>query len=177
MTQANWPMPEGQPAPAPSTYVPPQQVHAPPPPRGWYPDPRVQGQERWWSGFDWTEATHAASFSHPASSLGAYTRSRWAGLNRAAKYAEYSAGAGVAVFFVWFVIVTLNATGFEDVASLRVAFTVFVLALIVATITLGGLGLARSTLFGGAALAGWSLTIGILLAFAFAVSALAFGQL
>ena len=173
MTQPSWPAPEGQSFPP----QPPQQPsYAPPPPRGWYPDPQVQGQERWWSGFEWTDATHAASYSHPGSSVGAYTRSRWAGPNRAAKYAEYSAGAGVALFFVWFIIVTLDSTGFEDIASLRVAFTIFILALIVATITFGGLGLARAAQLGGAALAGWSLAIGILLALSFAVSVLAFGQ-
>lgn len=174
MTQSSWPAPELPYTQQQPPFVPPQQPYVPPPPRGWYPDPQVQGQERWWSGFDWTEATHAASYSHPASSLGAYTRSRWAGLNRAAKYAEYSAGAGVVVFFAWFVVLTLSATGNEDVAALKVAFTIFTVALTLATLVFSGLGLARSTQFGGAALAGWSLAIGILLALSALVLALAF---
>lgn len=30
-------------------------------PQGWYPDPSVPGQLRWWDGTQWTEHTHAAS--------------------------------------------------------------------------------------------------------------------
>ena len=170
MTLPSWPAPQEEP------YLPPQQSYAPPPPRGWYPDPKVQGQERWWSGFEWTEATHAATYSHPASSVGAYTRSRWPGLNRAAKYAERSAGAGVAVFFVWFIIATIDASGSKTVSPGLIAFTVVTLALVIATIVLGMIGLSRSTYFGGAALAGWSHAIGIVLALGFAGTAFGFSR-
>ena len=173
MTQPSWPAPEGPPLPP---QPPQQQSYAPPPPRGWYSDPQVQGQERWWSGFEWTEATHAAAYSHPASSLGAYTRSRWPGLNRTARYAELSAGAGVAVFFIWFIIATIDAGGTRTVSPTLVAFTILTLALVIATIVLGTRGLSRATYFGGAALAGWSLAIGIVLALGFLATAFGFSR-
>jgi hypothetical protein len=172
MTLPNWPAPESPQAQQP--YVPPQQPFAPPPPRGWYQDPQVQGQERWWSGFEWTDATHKASYAHPSSSLGAYTRSRWAGLNRSAKYAEISAGAGVMSFFVWFIVTTIGASGSGTAGAAPVALGIVTVGLLLATIVLSGFGLARATYFGGTALAGWSLAIGIVLALGFAVTALGF---
>ena len=161
MTQPNW---NAQP------YVPM------PPPRGWYPDPVVPGQERWWSGFDWTQATHKAAFSHPASSLGAYTRSRWPGLNRAARFAEISAGVGVLMFFVWFIVATVDASSRGPASVAQLVLLVATAGLVVATIVFGSLGVARSSELGGAALAGWSLGIGIVLALGFAATALGFSR-
>ena len=171
MTLPSWPAPQEEP------HLPPQQqAYTPPPPRGWYPDPQAPGRERWWSGFDWTEATHAASYSHPASSLGAYTRSRWAGLNRAAKFGEWAAGVGVLVFFGWFIVATVDASGSRTISPALVAFTIFTVALVIATIVLSAIGLVQSTYFGGAALAGWSLVVGIVLALGFLATAAGFSQ-
>lgn len=57
-----------------------------PPAPGWYPDPEDAGRERWWAGAEW------AAHSHPTAKNGwfgqAYSRSYWAGPNRAARAAR-----------------------------------------------------------------------------------------
>src|SRR5215210_2825079 len=43
-------------------------------PAGWYPDPQVTGQQRYWDGFQWTEQTAPAAA--PAAAVDPYQQSR-----------------------------------------------------------------------------------------------------
>lgn len=46
-------------------------ANSPPPPAGWYPDPDVADQQRYWDGADWTEHTAPASVPPPPQASGA----------------------------------------------------------------------------------------------------------
>lgn len=65
---------------------------------GWYDDPQIPGQDRWWNGDRWGDATARS----PRGSLfgSSYARSLRAGLNRDALAARIFSGIGLGVLAV-----------------------------------------------------------------------------
>jgi hypothetical protein len=122
-----------------------------PAPPSWYPDPHVPGQERWWTGAEWSTATHRTP-SPTWDWMPAYTRSFWHGLNRPALHARITGTIAVLLLIPGAILVVLAP-------AVAVLIGAAMIVLIVVTVILGGTALGRATHEGGRGLAIWAVSV------------------
>jgi hypothetical protein len=93
----------------------------------WYPDPHDPARERWWDGETWTDATHRRVRTNLYGD--AYTRSLWAGANRAARIAQlFNLGALLVLIVGLILTVAALADGGSKVLPLVLSFIGLALA-------------------------------------------------
>jgi hypothetical protein len=120
------------------------------PAAGWFPDPHVPGQERWWTGTEWSAATHRTP-SPTWDWMPAYTRAFWYGLNRPALWARITGTIAILLLIPGVILAAL-------VPLVAVLIGAAMIVLAVVTVVFGILALPRAPREGGRGLAIWALT-------------------
>lgn len=118
---------------------------------GWYPDPHVPGQERWWTGGEWSTATHRTP-SPTWDWMPAYTRAFWHGLNRPALYARITGTIAILLLIPGGILVALAPV-------LAALIGLVMIVLIVITVVFGVMALRRAPREGGRGLAIWAVAV------------------
>lgn len=123
--------------------MPPQSA----PSRGWYADPERPGNERWWTGCEWTE--HSVRLQ-PAGMFGIeYVRSMRPGPNTAAARAMLIGRLALVPFLGSFVLLFIaTATGQLVWYALVGVAAIVTIALAIPTIVFAVIGLRRSPALG-----------------------------
>lgn len=121
-----------------------------PPPPGWYEDPQVPGDRRWWNGAEWTDS-HRPGRSSP-----------WAIHERRGRQARNISIVGACIWAVTVAIQALGASSYEF--NMQPWWVLPFLAgtiLSIVAIVFGSIGLNRPRSLGGRTPARIGLTIGI----------------
>jgi hypothetical protein len=131
----------------------------PSPPRGWYTDPGVANQERWWNGTIWTEYTHKSNTVRYTLLGPQYARAWWRGPNEIAW--RSSVLGRITLLLSVFGTIFVLAVIYDARASTKVAVLVVYTAVVVfgAAVALawGIIGARRAPQLGGLLLAGWGI--------------------
>jgi hypothetical protein len=121
------------------------------PKSGWFPDPHVPGQERWWTGSEWSTATHRTP-SPTWDWMPAYTRSFWHGLNRPALHARITGTIGILLLIPGAILIVL-----APLVALLIGTAMLVLVIV--TVVFGAQALRRAEHDGGKGLAIWAVAV------------------
>ena len=121
------------------------------PDSGWFPDPHAPGRERWWTGTEWSTATHRTP-SPTWDWMPAYTRSFWHGLNRPALHARITGTIAILLLLPGLVLLA-----FAPLVALLLGLAMIVL--IVVTVVFGVAALRRAAHDGGKGLAIWAVAV------------------
>ena len=121
------------------------------PKAGWFPDPHVPGQERWWTGTEWSAATHRTP-SPAWDWMPAYTRAFWHGLNTPALRARIFGTIAILLLLPGVILAFLAPV-------VAVLIGLAMLALIAVTVVFGILALPRAEREGGRGLAIWAVAV------------------
>jgi hypothetical protein len=76
-------------------------------PAGWYPDPQDPGQQRYWDGVAWTEATRPSGIAPPPPPTGAYGAPGGYGAPAQTGYGYAARGPAPNNYLVWAILATL----------------------------------------------------------------------
>lgn len=126
------------------------------PERGWYPDPDQPGRERWYTGTEWSRASHKAA-GRVSVLPSAWVRLFWPGTNRWARVSDIALGVALAPIAVMLVLSYADPTSnYVLIARLSVV----VIAIAAVSIALGAIGLAASPKHGAVGLAACSVVGG-----------------
>jgi hypothetical protein len=125
---------------------------------GWFLDHETPGRERWWTGTEWSAATHTAA-KDTGLLRPQQARLFWPGLNSAARVAEgVSYAAALAMLIVLFLE---RSTLLTSTSELRSGLSAVALSLVIVVWIVGAIALARSRRFGGAGLAICAMALGL----------------
>jgi hypothetical protein len=122
--------------------------------------------ERWWTGTDWSSATHKAANENSRWLKPRQARLFWPGLNRDARAAEIVAYVALVPWLVLGVAVVVESRGLTpSIELIHVVLAVVVGCLVLLVWAFGARGLLRSSWRGGAGLATCAIALGVVMAF------------